>query len=221
MANLLPCVEINPESTPNAAVIWLHGLGADGNDFAPIVPELRLPVSLPVRFVFPHAPSIPVTINGGMVMPAWYDILAMDIDRTIDEKQIRASAESIDALIERELNNGIAADRIIVAGFSQGGAVAYECALRQSRKLAGLVTMSTYLATAASVERSTVNQDMPIFVSHGQYDPVVPETLGRQAVAQLQSWGYAVKYEAYPMEHAVCPPQIRAISAFLQDCLQS
>ncbi|MCW9015964.1 MAG: alpha/beta hydrolase, partial [Kangiellaceae bacterium] len=144
--NLLPHIEIETSDNPVASVIWLHGLGADGNDFAPIVPELQLPSDLPVRFVFPHAPSISVTINNGFVMPAWYDILDMNIDRKVDETQLRASADQLDKFIENEMSRGIDSSKIIIAGFSQGGAVALEAALRQSNKLAGLLAMSTYFA---------------------------------------------------------------------------
>ena len=142
MSELLKCVEIEPAGDATATVIWLHGLGASGHDFEPIVPELQLPAGLPVRFVFPHAPDIPVTVNGGMVMPAWYDILAMDIDRKVDEAGVLASADAVDALIEREIQRGIPAHRIVIAGFSQGGAVAYQAALRYPQKLAGLLTLS-------------------------------------------------------------------------------
>jgi phospholipase/carboxylesterase len=215
----LPCLEIEPESTATAAVIWLHGLGASGDDFAPIVPELNLPDSLAVRFVFPHAPARPVTINGGMVMPAWYDILSMDIDRKIDTAQILESAEAVQALINREIERGIASDKIIIAGFSQGGAVAYQAALSYPRTLAGLMTLSTYFATSDSLEIDPANQSLPVFVSHGQYDPVVPELLGQRAVEALQEKSFSPEYKTYPMEHEVCFPQIGDISQWLQSCL--
>ena len=144
MSDLLRCVEIEPSAQATASVIWLHGLGASGHDFEPIVPELQLPADLAVRFIFPHAPQIPVTVNGGMVMPAWYDILAMDIDRKVDEAGVLASADAVDALIKQEIARGIPSERIIIAGFSQGGAVAYQAALRHPQPLAGLLTLSTY-----------------------------------------------------------------------------
>ncbi|GAB3099478.1 carboxylesterase [Aestuariicella hydrocarbonica] len=215
----LPCIEIEPTAPATAAVIWLHGLGASGNDFAPIVPELKLPESLGVRFIFPHAPSIPVTVNGGMVMPAWYDILSMDIDRKIDEAQILQSAEAIKALIDREIERGIDSRNIVIAGFSQGGAVAYQTALSYPKALAGLMAMSTYFATHATVEPSTANEDLSIFVSHGTQDPVVPELLGQRAVEQLQTKGYQPLYSTYPMQHEVCMPQIQEISRWLKERL--
>ncbi len=215
----LPCVEIEPSSPAQASVIWLHGLGASGDDFAPIVPELRLPESLAVRFVFPHAPSIPVTINGGMVMPAWYDILSMDIDRTIDEKQILQSAQAVTALIEREVERGVDSSRIVLAGFSQGGAVAYQAALSYDKPLAGLMTLSTYFATHATVEPHPVNAGLNIFISHGTQDPVVPELLGQRALQQLQARGYQPNYKSYPMQHEVCWEQIQDIAHWMQQRL--
>ncbi|TQV72704.1 carboxylesterase [Exilibacterium tricleocarpae] len=212
----LPCVEIEPATPATAAVIWLHGLGANGHDFEPIVPELKLPATLPVRFVFPHAPSIPVTINGGAVMPAWYDILEMTIDRKIDEAQILRSAAAVTALIEREIERGIPSNRIVVAGFSQGGAVAYQAALSCSRPLAGLMALSTYFATHQSINPSEANHRLPIHIYHGVYDPVVPETLGRRAHDLLLGMGYTTDYKNYPMEHAVCPAQITDMSQWLQ-----
>ena len=164
MSELLKCVEIEPAGDATATVIWLHGLGASGHDFEPIVPELQLPAGLPVRFVFPHAPDIPVTVNGGMVMPAWYDILAMDIDRKVDEAGVLASADAVDALIEREIQRGIPAHRIVIAGFSQGGAVAYQAALRYPQKLAGLLTLSTYMAMP--VTPSAANASLPVMICH-------------------------------------------------------
>jgi phospholipase/carboxylesterase len=214
--SLLPCVEIEPLESATAAVIWLHGLGANGHDFEPIVPELRLPSSMAVRFVFPHAPSIPVTINGGMVMPAWYDILSLDIDRKIDEQQILKSADATTALIDRERERGIDSRRIIMAGFSQGGAVAYQSALTYPEPLAGLMTMSSYLATHASLTPVAASAGLPIHVFHGTADPVVPEFLGRQSVAWLEEHNFQPEYKTYPMEHQVCFQQIMDISRWLQ-----
>ncbi|HET8902827.1 MAG TPA: dienelactone hydrolase family protein [Saccharospirillum sp.] len=216
---LLPALEVETGSEPDATVIWLHGLGADGHDFEPIVPELQLPASMSVRFIFPHAPQIPVTINGGFVMPAWYDILEMSIDRKVDTPQLEASASAIDAFIERERNRGIDSRRIIVAGFSQGGAVAYECALRHPEPLGGLMALSTYFATQKTVRRSVANQSIPILVCHGVMDPVVPEVLGRQAVTALTENGYSPEYQTYPMEHSVNQAEIKTISAWLQKVL--
>ena len=213
MTAQLNCIEIEPTQPAVASVIWLHGLGASGHDFEPIVPELQLPADLPVRFLFPHAPNIPVTVNGGMVMPAWYDILAMDIDRKVDENGVLASADAVDALIAREIERGIASNRIVIAGFSQGGAVAYQCALRHPSPLAGLLTLSTYMAMP--VTPSEANRQLPVMVSHGSMDPVVPEQLGRRAVASLQDMGLEPEYHHYPMEHMVCLEQIRDIGQWL------
>ncbi len=214
---LLECIEIEPGQPATASVIWLHGLGASGHDFEPIVPELQLPADLPVRFIFPHAPNIPVTVNGGMVMPAWYDILAMDIDRKVDESGVLASADAVDALIEREIQRGIASNRIIIAGFSQGGAVAYQCALRHPQTLGGLLTLSTYMAMPVTL--SEANAHLPVMVSHGTMDPVVAEELGQRAVASLQQMGLSPEYRTYPMEHMVCLEQIREIGAWIRERL--
>ncbi|SDO73283.1 alpha/beta hydrolase [Desulforhopalus singaporensis] len=217
----LPAVETTTTTEPDSAVIWLHGLGADGNDFAPIVPELRLPSGLGVRFIFPHAPSIPVTINGGFVMPAWYDIVEMDIDRKIDLDGLLASAALVRAFVDREQDRGIDTRRIIVAGFSQGGAVAYQVALSYPKPLGGLLAMSTYFATGSTVTPTSCNQDIPVMVHHGSYDSVVPEQLGQQAASSLKSRGYTVHYRTYPMEHGVCPEQIGDISHWLQQLLNN
>ncbi len=214
---LLECIEIEPRQPATASVIWLHGLGASGHDFEPIVPELQLPADLPVRFLFPHAPEIPVTVNGGMIMPAWYDILAMDIDRKVDENGVQVSADAVDALIAREMDRGIPSERIIVAGFSQGGAVAYQCALRHPKPLAGLLTLSTYMAMPVTV--SEANARIPVMVSHGTMDPVVAEALGQRAVASLQQMGLSPEYRTYPMEHMVCLEQIRDIGEWLRERL--
>ena len=218
--SLLPAIEYETQPNPDASVIWLHGLGADGNDFAPIVPELRLPESLAIRFIFPHAPSIPVTVNGGFVMPAWYDILEMDIDRKVDTTQLMKSAAEINGFVTRELNQNIQSKRIIIAGFSQGGAVAYQVALSHELPLAGLLAMSTYFATVDSINLSDSNKQIPIKIQHGTHDPVVPESLGQKATTQLIKLGYSVNYQNYPMEHAVCPQQISDISLWLQEILR-
>ena len=215
----LPGIEIEPVAPADAAIIWLHGLGASGHDFEPIVPELKLPTHLGVRFVFPHAPSISVTINGGMVMPAWYDILSMEFGREVDEQQIFQSAASVTRLIDREQERGIDSRRIIVAGFSQGGAVALQAALTYAEPLAGLMGLSTYLPTHETMRPHPANKDLPIHLFHGIYDPVVPEALGKHALAVLKSWGYQPRYETYPMEHAVCPDEIVDISRWLQQRL--
>lgn len=215
----LSCVEIEPKMPASASVIWLHGLGASGHDFEPIVPELRLPDALAVRFVFPHAPQQAVTINGGMVMPSWYDIYSMDIDRKIDQKQLRIAADNVVDLIEREIARGIDSQRIIIAGFSQGGAVAFEAALSYDKPLAGLMALSTYFATHQTIVPSAANAQIPIKVDHGLSDPVVPEQLGQQAIAHLKAKGYQPTYHTYPMQHEVSWPQITDISRWLQQCL--
>jgi phospholipase/carboxylesterase len=216
---LLPCIEKEPETPANAAVIWLHGLGADGNDFVPIIPELRLPANMAVRFVFPNAPSIPVTINGGYRMPAWYDITAMDIERKVDTGQLIASAEQIRLLIDRETDRGIPSDRIVLAGFSQGGAVAYQTALTHMYPLAGLLCLSTYFATGDTITPNSANREIPIKICHGTLDPMVAVQLGKAACQRLSDMGYTVDYSEYPMEHAVCPDEIADISRWLQHLL--
>lgn len=215
----LPAVEIEPATPATAAVIWLHGLGADGHDFEPIVPELRLPPELAVRFIFPHAPTIPVTINGGYVMPAWYDILEMDIDRKVDVAQLEASANEINKLIEREIARGIPSERIVIAGFSQGGAVGYQVALSYPKPLAGLLAMSTYFATADTIQPSATNARLPIHIFHGTQDPVVPETLGLKAFQTLTTRGYQPAYSRYRMEHNVCAEEVAEIAQCLRTWL--
>lgn len=213
----LPCVEIEPKSAANAAVIWLHGLGADGHDFAPVVPQLSLPNSAAVRFIFPHAPSLPVTINGGYVMPAWYDILEMSLERKVDQPQLCASAAALVALIERELERGIESSRIVLAGFSQGGAVVYEAGLSYQKPLGGLLILSSYFATNETISLHSANQTTPVLIQHGSYDPVVPEALGQRAHHQLLEKGYSLEYQTYPMEHTLCPQQVVAIGDWLSE----
>ncbi len=214
--SLLPAIEQETRPNPDAAVIWLHGLGANGYDFAPIVPELNLPAELGIRFIFPHAPSIPVTVNNGYVMPAWFDILEMDIDRKVDSNQLLVSAAAINRLIDHELERGIDSRRILLAGFSQGGAVAYQVALSHPKPLGGLVAMSTYFATSDLITLSEANLDLPIEIQHGVYDPVVPQALGIRAAEFLKDRGYAVIFRTYPMDHSVCPQQIGHIAEAFQ-----
>lgn len=216
---LLPFIEQETAPAPNASVIWLHGLGADGHDFAPIVPQLQLPTSPGIRFIFPHAPAIPVTVNGGYVMPAWYDIYEMDIDREVDYDQLLASAKAVEELIEHEIARGIESNRIILAGFSQGGAVAYQAGLGSTRPLAGILAMSTYFATSDSITLTDANTSIPVEIHHGKFDPVVPENLGRKAEQFLLGKGYSVQFRSYPMEHNVCPEQIADISRWIQAIL--
>jgi len=218
---LLDCLEIDPAGEPSAVVIWLHGLGADGHDFEPIVPELRLPGDLPVRFVFPHAPQRPVTINYGMVMRAWYDILDMDVARRIDLKNFLDSAARLKDLIARELQAGIPSERIVLAGFSQGGAVALHTGLRYEKPLAGILALSTYLPTVERLEeeRSPANAETPVFMAHGRYDPMIPMDNATVAREALDSLGYKVEWHEYPIEHQVSMEEIRDIGDWLAKVL--
>ena len=222
MSNYLDVVTVehNPANKPiERAVIWLHGLGASGHDFEPVVPQLGLDNDMAVRFIFPHAPQIPVTINGGMVMPAWYDILEMSLDRKIDVAQIEKSSQQIRDLIQREIERGVKPEHIVIAGFSQCGAVAYHVALSYPQRLAGLMTLSTYLATNDSLSYSDINKDLPILIEHGVQDPVVPVVLGQQAQQLLTDKGYNIEFNTYPMAHQVCMPQIQNIGKWLNKVL--
>jgi phospholipase/carboxylesterase len=213
----LPCVETETAASPRHAIIWLHGLGADGNDFAPIVPELVGHEWPPVRFVFPHAPVRPVTINNGMSMRAWYDIRGMAIADKQDEAGIRASIAQVDELIEREAGRGIPAERVLLAGFSQGGAIALTGGVRHAAKLAGIVALSTYLPleTMTAAERSPANARVPIFFGHGSFDPVVPQALGTASRDALLQLGYDVAWHSYPMAHQVCAEEIGDLRAWI------
>ena len=217
--SFLPCIDIEPKTPATATVILLHGLGADGNDFVPIVSEMRLPSSMAVRFIFPNAPSRPVTINGGYVMPAWYDITELNIDRKIDTTQLIDAAEQIRRLIDREIDRGIPSNRIVLAGFSQGGAVSYQTALTYMQPLAGLLCMSTYFATRDIITPNSANKNLPIFICHGSRDPMVPERLGLEARERLVAMGYSVEYKSYAVEHSVCPEEIADMSQWLQRVL--
>ncbi len=215
----LPAIEIETAEPVVASVIWLHGLGASGHDFVPVAEALDLPPGVGVRFIFPHAPERPVTINNGMVMPAWYDIYSMTLDRKIDNDQIRQSADATIALVEREIERGVDSRNIILAGFSQGGAVVYEAALSYDKPLAGLLVLSSYFATEASIEAHSANQSMPILVCHGTADSIVPEILGQKAVEQLKAMDYQVEYKTYPIDHSVSLPEIQDISAYFSRIL--
>jgi phospholipase/carboxylesterase len=214
-------VEMQTHPQPDAAVIWLHGLGADGYDFVPIVKELEALGAPPARYVFPHAPKIPVTINGGYVMRAWYDILGTELVRREDEAGIRASAAAVERLIEREAARGIAAGRIVLAGFSQGGAITLHAGLRRAAPLAGLVALSTYLPLADTVpaECTEASRATPIFMAHGTADPIVPYARGAASRDRLRALGYAVEWHEYPMPHSVNEEEIEAIAAFLRRVL--
>jgi len=220
-AALLDCVEHITGPNPTHCVLWLHGLGADGHDFAPIVPELRLPASLSIRFVFPHATIQPVTINGGMAMRSWYDILTPNLVKREDEQGIRLSEQAITALIARENVRGIPSERIVLAGFSQGCAMTLHTGLRFPTKLAGLMGLSGYLPLIdmADNEHHTANTDTPIFLAHGTHDPVVALERAEASRAKLVALGYPVQWHTYPMQHSVCPQEIHDISRFLQSVL--
>jgi phospholipase/carboxylesterase len=222
MTQTLPeCVEIPAPGEHRWSVIWLHGLGADGHDFEPIVPELRLPAALGVRFVFPHAPVRPVTINGGMPMRAWYDITGLGPGSAEDENGIRSSAEAVEELIAAEKERGVPAARIVLAGFSQGGAIALHAGLRHPERLAGIMGLSTYLPLQASFEseRNPANNDTPIFMAHGRQDPMLPYELGDNSCRYLKGLGYDVEWHEYRMEHAVCMEEIRDIGTWLRRVL--
>ena len=214
---LLPHIELVTGAEPAATIIWLHGLGADGWDFMPIVRELPLPDDLALRFIFPHAPVQPVTINGGAEMRAWYDIAMNDIARLPDEEGIRASQAAVEQLIAREIGRGMDASRIVLAGFSQGGAVALQTGLRHANRLAGIVALSTYLPLQESLEAeaASANRNTPIFMGHGTEDAIVPLRLAELSRTVLKNRGYEVEWHAWPMAHAVCGEEIEAISAFL------
>lgn len=214
--NPLAYIELAPQGTADASVIWLHGLGASGNDFQPIVPELGLPQNHKVRFIFPHAPEQAVTVNGGHAMPSWYDILSMGSSgRSINQEQLNTSVAQVRYLVEQEIERGIKPERIILAGFSQGGAVAYHVALAHPVALGGLMALSTYLPLAEALPTAALHPSLPIFIMHGTQDPVVPEGLGKEALAHLNSMGYKYRYESYPMEHQVCLEQIQHIGQWL------
>jgi phospholipase/carboxylesterase len=214
-------VIIDPPAAPTAAVIWLHGLGADGHDFVPIVPELELPKDHGIRFVFPHAPVRPVTINNGMPMRAWYDILSLSRMDKQDVDGIRDSERIVRGFIQRERDAGIPAGRIVIAGFSQGGAIALHTALRYPQRLAGLLPLSTYLPLndRLAAEADSANRDLPILMCHGDFDPVLPYVLGESSAEILRTQGYAVDWRHYPMQHQVCTEEIEAIGVWLRQLL--
>jgi phospholipase/carboxylesterase len=220
---LLDAVEINPPGAPGACIIWLHGLGADGHDFEPLIPQLAIVREYGVRVILPHAPRRPVTINGGMVMPAWYDILAPDFRSGEDADGIRQSQQQLQALISREIDAGIAPRRIILAGFSQGGAIVLHTGLRHQQALGGILALSTYLPLHQSLaaEASAANVQIPLLMAHGTADPVVPLVLAEQSRDLLREQGHVVDWHSYPMQHALCAEEIMDIRAWLVSCLES
>lgn len=213
----MDALEIVTGNAPDSAVIWLHGLGADGHDFAPIVPELGLPPDASIRFVFPHAPMLPVTINGGYVMPAWYDVKSLDLSQDEDAAGIRSSQQGLETLIRRECERGIASSRIVLAGFSQGGAIALHTGLRYGAPLAGVLALSTYLPLARTLaaESTPTNSALPVFMAHGAADNVIPIEHGVASRDLLRQQGYAVEWHEYPMSHSVCAAEIADIGTWL------
>lgn len=214
-------VIVEEKGTHTGSIIWLHGLGADGYDFEPIVPELGLAADSGIRFIFPNAPMMPVTINGGMTMRAWYDVRSANLREFEDEVTIVKSATLVDQYITHEIENGINADRIILAGFSQGGAIALHCGLRFAQSLAGIMALSTYLPLPQKLEgeANVANRATPIFMGHGLYDPVITVDQGRNSSRALEAAGYNVEFNEYTMEHAVCLEEIKAIGAWIKQRL--
>jgi len=221
MSDLLECVELQTHPNPRHSVIWLHGLGADGYDFVPVVRELESAGAPPARYVFPHAPEIPVTINGGYVMRAWYDILGTELDRREDDARIRASAAAVESLIERETVRGVARRHVVLAGFSQGGAITLHAGMRAVEPLAGMIALSTYLPLADSVEAEAtpVSRHIPIVMAHGTADPMIPFARGVASRDRIKALGYDVEWHEYPMQHSVNPDELRDIAAFLRRVL--
>ncbi|TAG00159.1 MAG: carboxylesterase [Betaproteobacteria bacterium] len=218
---MLDSITLDPPTPATACVIWMHGLGADGNDFVPLVPELDLPRNHGVRFVFPNAPTMPVTINNGYVMRAWYDIVGAELDKRADESGVRRSQSQINELIADQRSKGIAANKILLAGFSQGGVIAMQTTLRYPEKLAGVLALSTYLACADTMgsEGTLVNKSTPIFYAHGTVDPVIPMRLAQQSRAVLATHGYTVEARDYGMPHSVCAEEVDDIAEFLKRVL--
>ncbi len=214
----LEAVELQTSSTPSGTVLWLHGLGADGYDFVPVVREIEALGVPALRYVFPHAPMRPVTINGGQVMRAWYDILGTELVRHEDEAAIRESQRAVEALIAREVGRGVPRARIVLTGFSQGAAITLQTGLRQREPLAGLMALSGYLPLAAALpaERAPQSAHVPIFMAHGAGDPVIPPARATASRDALRSLGYTVQWHEYPMQHSVCADELRDIAAFLQ-----
>ncbi|MGP1676050.1 MAG: alpha/beta hydrolase [Burkholderiales bacterium] len=214
----LEAIEIETAPDPRASIIWMHGLGADGNDFAPLAGEIELPVA--VRYIFPHAPMMPVSINGGYVMRAWYDISDAAIRRE-DADGVRASQRSVEALLAREKSRGMAANRIVLAGFSQGGAIALHTGLRHGERLAGIMALSTYvpLADLLAAEADAANRATPVFMAHGSADPMIPFARAEASRDLLQQQGYTLEWHEYRMQHAVCPQEIAGIGIWLRRVL--
>ena len=218
----LKTLQIESKDTPDSAIIWLHGLGADGNDFVPIVEELDLPDNLAIRFIFPHAPVRPITVNQGGLMPGWYDVISQDVASTEDEAGIRETTDAILQLCMEQEALGIASHRIIIAGFSQGGAIALHCGLRYPNPLAGIMALSTYLPLQNSLqdEASEANKATDIFMAHGLHDNVISAQFGKQSYRFIRDAGYSIHYHGYDMEHSVCMEEITEIGDWITDCLK-
>ena len=219
---MLDYVEINPDVKPIATVIWLHGLGADGHDFEPIVPELHLPETLPIRFIFPHAPKRPITINAGMIMRAWYDAVDLEGERKIDLNGFLQSVDQVTALIRDEIRSDLSSERLILAGFSQGGAIALYTGLTFEMKLAGIMALSCYLPIVDQLakKRTGINQDIPVMMGHGTMDPLISMTKAVQTRQDLTSLGYHVSWHEYAMAHTVCPEEINDVRDWLLRILE-
>ncbi|MBX7213772.1 MAG: dienelactone hydrolase family protein [Thermoflexales bacterium] len=218
---LLARVEVETAASPTASVIWLHGLGADGYDFVPLVPSLRLPPGTPTRFVFPHAPELPVTVNVGHVMPAWFDLLSFDFEADVDHAGIAKSVAAVEALIAAEVARGVPANRIVLAGFSQGGVIAVATALQHARALAGVMLLSTYLPAAGTLfaGAQAVNRDCPVFLAHGKQDDLIPFVIAQRSRDTLRAAGHTVEWHEYDMPHAVVDDEIDDIGAWLRRVL--
>ncbi|MDZ8120491.1 alpha/beta hydrolase [Pontiella agarivorans] len=217
----LPHVVAGQTENPKLTIVWMHGLGADGHDFSPIVPELKRQLSAPVKFIFPHAPVRPVTLNGGMPMPAWYDIKGIGTPRDFSEDDLEESRQQIEAFIDAELKNGMRPDQILLVGFSQGAAVAFHTGLRYAAPLAGIIALSGYIPVPSEdgSDYPETNKAIPILIAHGTLDPVVPPVLADQALEHLKEQGFPCSFKTYPMEHSVCPEEIDDIAAFIDALL--
>lgn len=218
----LPAEIVKTSEQTEFTVIWMHGLGADGNDFVSIIPELKLPTGLKVKFVFPHAPIRPVTLNNGIEMRAWYDLLSLDRSKTAKEDDILITVTWINQMIDEEINSGTPSTKILLAGFSQGGVIALHTGLRYPQKLAGIMALSTYIPFKENVfaQVNDVQKGLPIFAAHGEYDPVIPFASWQDYVPSLETQGYDIEAHAYPMEHSLCLEEINDISVWLQKVLK-
>ena len=219
ITDYLPAVEIEPSLPARASVIWLHGLGADGHDFEAVVPALGLPSQLAIRFVLPHAPVMPVTVNGGFTMPAWYDIIRFGEEREFNRAQLEKSAAKVHKLIDREIGRGVPSNKILLAGFSQGGAVIYHAGLSYDKPLAGLMGLSTYFPTADTMTVNPAQAGIPVLICHGTQDQVVAMTMGRNSQRSLELLGLTPEFRSYAMAHAVCQEQIVDLAVFIKKCL--